>query len=103
MSIESIPEEVLFKAEVLGHLPEEYVEPAAKLIEESSKTQDIDELAATIDEILPKFTDFATDFLFRRLLKGGNERIKNAVLRSRLVNAWIKRNREMLIASITVK
>lgn len=104
MSVESIPQEVLIKAEVLGYLPEEYVEPAAQLIEEASKTQELDELVATIDDILPKFTDFAADSLFRRLLfKGNIQKVKNAIFNSKEVAAWVKRNRDRLMASIHTK
>jgi len=98
MKIE-IPEAELFKAEVLGYLPEEYVEPAVKVIE----SQNPGEMGKKINEILPKFSGIAGSFLLRRLMTMGNENVKLATIRSEEVNKWIKAHQDELNAAVFKK
>lgn len=87
-----ITEELLFTAEVLGYLPEEYVKAAADII----KTQEPDKVKDKINQFFPKFPGITADFLIRNLMKTGSDHVKKALYESEAVSHWVVKNKDRL-------
>lgn len=91
-----IPEEVLTRGEVLGYLPDEYVDGAAEII----KSQEPEKIMEKVEQLFPKFSAQAAETLIRTLMMTGSQDVKNALYRSREVGKWIEKNRDMVMRSI---
>lgn len=91
-----IPEEVLARGEVLGCLPDEYVDGAAEII----KSQEPEKIMEKVDQLFPKFSEQAADKLLRTLMMTGSEDVKKALYRSREVAKWIVKNRDMMMRAV---
>lgn len=83
-----IPEEVLARGEVLGYLPDEYVDGAAEII----KSQEPGKIMEKVDQFFPKFSDQAAEKLLRMLMMS-QEDVKSGLYKSREVAKWIEKNR----------
>lgn len=82
-----IPQEVLFRAKVLGYLPEEYIGHALKAIEASSE-EGPEKMLCTIDKLLP-------------LIKSSPEKVHKVLHRIWLQNA--KKNNGVVKALVNMK
>lgn len=87
-----ITEEILFTAEVLGYLPEEYVKAAADII----KSQEPDKVKDKINQFFPKFPGITADFLIRNLMMTGSDHVKIALFESEAVTHWVVKNKDRL-------
>lgn len=101
MTIQDIPEEVIGRAQVLGYMPDEYTDPVFNSIRECSESGH-DELVAKIDEVVPKFSNMALVYVFRRLMLEGGEKVKVAMFHSREVTKWVKANQYELHKTIHI-
>ena len=98
MDIQQIPKEVLDRAMILGHLPEEYIEDMAYLIEQTIMNGPNIEYSREpkkipiLDETINRIGDTAAAFLIRRLYPNADKKVKSAIHQSRAMSDLIKRN-----------
>lgn len=98
--MDSISDEDIFKAEVLGYMPEDRLNSIGLTLIEKAR-ENPKRLAATIEEVVSKHEDSpAITWLFRHLFTGPNDAVKTALLRSPAVNRWIKKNLAALQAAV---
>lgn len=92
-----IPDEVLFRGQALGYLPDEYMEAAAQTI----KTQESpDKTAEKVDQLFSKFSPGVTLAMVKILMATGGNDVKQALFKSKVVTKWLDENREMMLREI---
>lgn len=90
MKVQAIPDEILFRAEAIGHLPEEYAEPYVRLIEKAA--EDEATLERTIDEVVQSVPGFPLFFVLRPFMEGNDNRVKKAMWNSKEMTIWGKKH-----------
>lgn len=96
MEAQTIPDEILFRAETLGHLPDEYADSFRKLIRESAEGDETS-LVKTIDYVASSVQGISLFFVLKPFIKGNDAKIKNAFFRSKELMRWTDQNKERVL------
>lgn len=98
--------EIGFRAQVLGFVPQEYVEPIATFIETTS-VENPDRLVATIDKMVSMYNgDPSAHQLLRRLMENESNKtngVHEKMFRSPAIYKWTKKNHDFLVQRILKK